>query len=529
MKRNDAKETHSSRRLSEMLAILQKHHIIRGLTPVKLREILEDLGPTYVKFGQIMSMRSDMLPIAYTKELEKLRTDVTPMPFDLVKASIEEELGGNAKEIFASINPQPLGSASIAQVHEAKLATGEDVVIKIQRPHIYETMEADIKLLRRACGMLKIAGQTGNLLDFKGVVEELWRTSQIEMDFIKEAENIDRFESFNKDIEYVICPVVYHEYTTRKMLVMSNLSGPQIDDKIHLTEDGFDMDEIATKAAENYVKQILDDGYFHADPHPGNIHIYKNKIAWIDFGMMGTITADTQRIISKAVTAIIDDDIYDLEEAFLMLVRPEQEINQSQLIHQLDMIVDKYKETNFSDFNLGPLIEGVLTIIKTNKIAVPADLTMLARSMITMEGTLGKVSDHVNLIEILANHMRHKMQQEFDWKTQLAQGAQVLYTNVKKGVGIPSLSADVLKQLKNGHLTVNITNDANLKALRESRRNNHNLTLAIIIGVLYISASMLVMSDLPKILFGLPFISLVEFIAGTMMLIRLLIDLTKHV
>lgn len=528
MKQTDAK-AHGSRRLNEILKILQKHHIIRGLTPVKLREILEDLGPTYVKFGQIMSMRSDMLPLAYTKELEKLRTDVNPMPFDVVKASIEEELGGNASEIFASIDHTPLGSASIAQVHEAKLIDGEDVVIKIQRPHIYETMEADIKLLRRACGMLKIAGQTGNLLDFKGVVEELWRTSQIEMDFIKEAENIDRFAAFNKDIEYVICPTVYHEYTTRKMLVMTNLSGPQIDDHIELSEEGYDMEEIATKAAENYVKQILDDGFFHADPHPGNIHIFHHKIAWIDFGMMGTITADTQRIISKAVSAIINDDIYDLEEAFLMLVRPEQEINQTQLIHQLDMIVEKYKETNFSDFNLGPLIDGILTIIKTNKIAVPADLTILARSMITMEGTLGKVSDQVNLLEILANHMRHKMQQEFDWKTQLTQGAQLLYTNVKKGVGIPSLSADVLKQMKNGHLTINITNDANIKGLREARRNNHNLTLAIIVGVLFSSASILVMSDLPKVIFGLPFLSLIEFLIGTLILVRLLIDLTKHI
>lgn len=525
----DAKETHSSRRLSEILAILQKHHIIRGLTPVKLREILEDLGPTYVKFGQIMSMRSDMLPSSYTKELEKLRTDVNPMDFATVKASIEEELGTSLTEVFSSIDETPLGSASIAQVHEAKLISGEEVVVKIQRPHIYEIMEADIKLLRRACGMLKLAGQTGNLLDFKGVVEELWRTSQLEMDFIKEAENIDKFASLNKEIQYIMCPEVFHEYTTRKMLVMTNVGGYQIDQKIFLTEEGYDMDEIATKAAENYVKQILDDGFFHADPHPGNIHIFKGKIAWIDFGMMGSLTADTQRIITKAVYAIIDDDIYDLEEAFLMLVKPEQEINQTQLIHQLDMIVDKYKETNFSEFNLGPLIEGCLTIIKTNKIQVPADLTLLARSMITMEGTLGQVSEHVNLIEILANHMRHKIQSELDLKTQLMQWAQVLYTNMRKGVTIPSTSADVLKQLKNGHLTLHISQDPDMKTLREQRRNNHNLTLSIIIGVLYLSGALLTLSDLPELLYGMPFISLVEYLIGTILMVRLLLDLTKHV
>lgn len=524
----EATETRASKRVSEILAILQKHHIIRGLTPVKLREILEELGPTYVKFGQIMSMRSDMLPLEYTKELEKLRTDVNPMDFSIVKQSIEEELGNRTTEVFASIDPTPLGSASIAQVHKAKLLNGDDVVIKIQRPHIYETMEADIKLLRKACGMLKFS-PAGNLLDFKGVVEELWRTSQLEMDFIKEAENIDKFTSFNADVNYILTPKVYHEYTTRKMLVMTNIGGYQIDERIPLTEEGYDMDEIATKAAENYVKQILDDGFFHADPHPGNIHVYDHKIGWIDFGMMGTLTGETQRIITKAVYAIVDDDIYDLEEAFLLLVKPEQEINQTQLIHQLDMIVEKYKEISFSEFDLGPLIEGVIKIIESNKIAVPADLTLLARSMITMEGTLGKVSDHVNLLEILANHMRHKMTKDLDLKTQLVQIAQVLYTNGRKGLRIPSMSADVLKQLKNGHLTINIQSDADMKSLRESRRNNHNLTLAIIVGILYMSASVLTLSDLPKILFGLPFYSIIEFAVGTAILIRLLLDLTKHV
>jgi ubiquinone biosynthesis protein len=149
--------------------------------------------------------------------------------------------------------------------------------------------------------------------------------------------------------------------------------------------------------------------------------------------------------------------------------------------------------------------------------------------MITMEGTLGKVSDHVNLLEILANHMRHKIQSELDLKTQMMQWAQVLYTNVRKGAVIPSMSADVLKQLKNGHLTLHVSQDPDMKTLREQRRNNHNLTLAIIIGVLYLSGSLMTISEIPKMLYGMPFISWVEYLVGTVLLVRLLLDLTKHV
>ena len=528
MQKKTMSDRHASRRLTEILSILQKHHIMKGLNPVKLRHILEDLGPTFVKFGQIMSMRSDMLSADYTRELEKLRTEVHPLDFSTIKSSIEAELSTDINEIFRSISDVPLGSASIAQVHQGTLINGDDVVIKIQRPHIYETMKSDIKLLRKACGMMKLASGTGNLIDFKAIIEELWRTSQIELDFIKEAENIDRFSSFNKN-EDIIVPRVYHEYTTRHMLVMSNCGQVQIDHITHLKEEGYNMDQLAKKVGENYCKQILDDGFFHADPHPGNIHVYKGKIAWIDFGMMGTITADTQRILSKAITSVLEDDIYGLLDAFLLLVKPEQDINQTQLIRQLDNIVEKYMETNFSDFNLGPLVEGCFTIIKSNHLAVPADLTMLARSMVTMEGTLGKISEKVNLVEILANHMRYKIQNELDLKTQIMHSLQLVYTNMQKGVALPSLSHDVLKRLKNGHLTLHIENNPDKKSLYELRRNNHNITLAIIVATLYSCASLLCLSNLPQVIFHLPLISLLFFILGTLLLLRLLLDLKKNI
>lgn len=208
---NTREEDFPGGRLKDILDVLKKHHITRGLSPVKLREILEDLGPTYVKLGQIMSMRSDMLSEAYCKELSRLRTQVKPLSFDIIKSVIEEELGRPSGEIFLKIDPLPLGSASIAQVHMASLSDGTNVVIKVQRPAIKETMSNDIKLLKKAVRILKITMGTGNLIDFKTVLDELWKTAQEEMNFLLEARNLDLFYKNQEEIVYITCPQVLHE------------------------------------------------------------------------------------------------------------------------------------------------------------------------------------------------------------------------------------------------------------------------------------------------------------------------------
>lgn len=524
----DTKEILTSTRMTEIVYVLRKHEITKGMSPTKLREILEDLGPTYVKFGQIMSMRSDMLPISYCNELEKLRTDVMPLPFDVIKASIEEQLNEPLKEIFSSIDETPLGSASIAQVHRATLCNGDQVVIKVQRPHIYETMESDIKLLRKACKAMKLATGTGDLLDFRAVVEEIWQTSQVEMDFVKEAENIDRFAENQRHYALIVVPHVYHEYTSRKMLVMSYIDGIQVDNLEALRQEEYDLDQIAKETAQNYCKQILDDGFFHADPHPGNITITHGHIAWIDFGMMGTVTPDTQRKLKKAIQAIVDDDVYDLEEAFLLLVQAEDEINHAQLISQLGSILDQYKQKSFGEFNFGPLIEQLFKIVKTNRIAVPSDLTMLCRSMVTMEGTLGKVSPRVNLLEILANTMRLKLKDEIDFKTELLQAGHTLYTSTKKSAELPAMTFDIMKLLKNGHLNISTTQSMDEKMIKEKRQSNSNIVYALLIMSLFLSASLMTLSHIKPTIMGLPYLSFAGFILGLLLLIILLIRLHKQ-
>ena len=288
--KNQPKESNKyGSRLREMTAVLRKHGITGGLTPEKLRLILEDLGPTYIKLGQIMSLHSDILPKSYCEELMRLHSEVTPMPFEQVAEVIRKSYGYEWNEVFQSIDVHPLGSASIAQVHRAVLKTGEDVVVKVQRQGIYKVMSRDISLLHKAAKLVP-PGTIKDMVDINMVLDELWTVTQQEMNFLLEAASMEEFAQRNQDVAFVTTPRLYREYTTNHVLVMEYIDGFAINDKENLLANGYDLNEIGTKLVDNYIRQVMEDGFFHADPHPGNVRIRDGKIVWIDMGMMGRLT-----------------------------------------------------------------------------------------------------------------------------------------------------------------------------------------------------------------------------------------------
>ena len=271
-----SKPVENGSRLIEITRILTRHEVVRGMTPEKLRLILEDLGPTYIKLGQIMSTRSDILPQAYCDELMKLRSEVPPMPFEEVIEVIENSYKQPWSDVFQSIEENCLGSASIAQVHRARLITGEEVVIKVQRKGIYDIMKRDIGLMHKAARLMP-ARRLAGVVDLDMILDELWVVTQEEMNFLKEADSMEEFARFNREIEYFATPVLYRGYTTGRVLVMEYIDGLEIDDREGLTKAGYDLNEIGTKFVDNYIHQVLDDGFFHADPHPGNLRIRDGK------------------------------------------------------------------------------------------------------------------------------------------------------------------------------------------------------------------------------------------------------------
>ncbi len=385
-------------RLKEMTGVLRKHNITRGVSPEKLRLILEDLGPTFIKLGQIMSMHSDILPKRYCDELMRLRSEVAPMSFSEVEEVLREAYGCPWKEIFKKIEELPLGSASIAQVHKAVLKDGEEVVVKIQRKGIYDKMARDIGLLHRAVKLLPPVSLKG-MVDLDMVLDELWAVTREEMNFLTEASNLEEFARRNKDIVFVGAPKMYHEYTNRYVLVMEYIDGyavddkenllrdgydleevgiklidnyikqvmddgffhadPQeyidgyaVDDKENLLRDGYDLEEVGIKLIDNYIKQVMDDGFFHADPHPGNVKIRGGKIIWIDMGMMGRLTERDRELIGNAVEGIAMSDIGMIQDAVMALGDFKEPPDQSCLYEGISNLLSQYGTADMGSIDI---------------------------------------------------------------------------------------------------------------------------------------------------------------------------------
>ena len=491
-------------RLKEITAVLRRHQVTRGVTPEKLRAILEELGPTYVKLGQIMSLHSDVLPQRYCDELMKLTSEVTPMPFETVEEVINRSYREDWHNIFASIDRDTLGSASIAQVHKARLIDGTDVIVKVERKGIYDIMARDIGLLKRAVNILPPVGGLKNVVDLEMVLDELWSTAQEEMDFLKEAANMEEFTRNNQGVRYIRCPKLYHEHTTSRVLVMEYIGGCPVDDKETLLAEGYDLGEIGRKLVNNYIKQVMEDGFFHADPHPGNVKVMDGKIVWIDMGMMGRLSYRDRNLMAQAVRAIAVGDIAVLEATITDLGEIQGKVDSGKLYGELRDLMDRYGNASMGSIDAVEFFKDTMEVMKNNSIKLPHGMTMLVRGLTQMQGVLLGISPDINMAEIAAARLREEMLQNFDFKAEAGKTGRRIYKAVGRTLDIPPLVKIALEEYLKGQSRINMELDATRKFSDLMRRLVRNLVMGLWVMALLISSSIICTTDMkPKIL-GIP-------------------------
>ena len=490
-------------RLREMTAVLHKYNISRGVTPEKLRLILEDLGPTFIKIGQIMSMHSDILPKRYCDELMRLRSEVSPMPFEEVEEVLKEAYGCPWQEIFEKISKEPLGSASIAQVHRAVLKDGTDVVVKVQRKGIYEKMARDIALLHKAVKLMPPVSIKG-MADLDLVLDEMWSVTREEMNFLTEASNMEEFARRNKEVNFVGTPKLYQQYTTVNVLVMEYIDGCGIDDKEELTERGYDLKEIGTKLVDNYIKQVMDDGFFHADPHSGNVKIRDGKIIWIDMGMMGRLTEHDREMIGKAVQGVALGDVGLIQQAVLGIGEFKERPDQRKLYEDIDGLLMKYGNVDMGSMNVAEVMTDLMDVMKNNKIKMPHGLTMLARGLTHMEGVLADIAPDINMVEIATAHVSGQFFRNLDLKKELKSSGKSVLKSFRKALDIPSMISDMMSGYLKGQAKVNLDLQVTDDLAQLLRRLVRNIVMGLWVMALLISSSIICTTDMtPKIL-GIP-------------------------
>jgi ubiquinone biosynthesis protein len=507
----------SKGRLGEILRVLRKRDVLHGLTPEKLRLILEDMGPTFVKLGQLMSMRSDLLPAAYCEELTKLRAEVKPVPFEEVRRVLAAEFGRPVAAVFSAVDPVPLGAASIAQAHLAVLRGGERVVVKVQRPGVRAVMARDMVLLRRAVRILNAVSPAGEALDFGTILEEMWAAAQQEMDFLSEAANLRAFAELNREVAYVGCPRVISRLTTPRVLVMEYVEGVAVDDVDELRRRGYDLREIGEKLAENYAKQVLDDAFFHADPHPGNICVREGRIVWLDLGMMGRLNERDKSLLRSGVKAIAQNDIMALKNVLLTLGVVKGHINHTRLYTDLDDLLLRYGDLDLGSINLGQLVGELLELARGHNIAVPPGVTMLGRGVITMEGVLAVLSPEVSLLRIIRNHLSGEIWQELDAGRIGQRLARGLYGAATKGVEIPAQISDVLRMSAKGQLKLNVEHTGSEEPLGRLEAMTNRLVAGLITAALLIGSSIVCTTGMRPQILGIPALGAAGFLAAVLL------------
>ncbi len=522
-------------RTAEIVAIFAKHNFyMNGFTPEEMRTTLEDLGPTYVKIGQIMSSRVDMLPENYCKELEKLRQNVKELDPAIARAVIEQETGKKIDEIFSEFNDKPLGSASIGQAHSGVLKDGTKVVTKVQRPLIADMMRNDFVLLKKVASAVNTvkegSDQEEGAVDLLSVISELEKVTNEELDFRVEAQNTISFkEDCIDQPEKINCPTIYPELTTERILTMSYVDGYSVSDKDKIEKDNLDVNEIGASILENYLHQVLDVGLFHADPHQGNIMISHGIPYWIDFGMIGRLTPGNIKMIQDLILAIIETDTEALVNAGMAMGAASPDTDRAKLTEDLDAMINRYMSvTNLDDLDTAVLLEDVTNIMGNHHIKIPGEYTMLIRSIATIEGVIEQLCPELNLFKMITDKLLARAKDSFNLQQSLLNAGKGAAALGKKAAKIPILASDVLNNLVKGRAKINLELTGYQDLMKEVSNMVQAVVYALFSCVLFFGSCVLCLTDVqPKTSDNIPIMAVVGFIVSIALAIYTVRKLAK--
>ena len=527
-KRSKEEKAEARERFKEILAIVKKYNVKEGLTPEMTVNLIQDLGPTFVKLGQIASTHPDMLPLEYCEALGSLRTNARPLDFVDVKAQIETELGKPIEELFAEFDEKPLGSASIAQVHRAVLPTGEVVAVKVQRPGIVETVTNDLAILEHLVEIYDFVGKGKGGLSLKDLVAELVKTSMEELDFANEEANLDRFYLNNEPREGVTSPKCYHECSSSAVLTEDFVSAPAAEKIDEMGKTQEERDAIAYLVAHNFMEQVMADGFYHADPHAGNVMITEDGgIEWIDFGMMGTITGTQRDLLKDLILALVKGDAYGLKRSVLKIATPTGPVDHAALLEMCEDVTGQFIDVDLEEFDTGALISSLTNSISDVGMDVDPFLTNLGRGLVTLEGTIHHISPRLNIMAVLVDYLKSS----FDPNSLRRKAAGIASQSIESAEAVASLPLRIdqtLDMVQKGHVKVGMELSSNEKLSKDIRAAAGLVAIALIAMGLVLGACILGASANAVSLGGVPLFGGLGLIVGVALAIYVFVKIRPY-
>jgi len=486
-----------------------------GATPVpaQARLAMEDLGPTFVKLGQMLSTRPDLVPPEFVDEFKKLQDDVPPFPFTDARRIIEEEVGATLAETFLEVDPQPLAAASIAQVHRARLADGSRVVLKVRRPGIERTVSHDLATLYLLVNMVERYIPESRPFNLRAIVDEFARVIRRELDFFLEASNTERFRQNFEGFEGVLVPAVIWEFTTKRLLVLEAIEGDPLDDPEMLRARGIDPTALAKTAARAFLKQIFQDGLFHGDLHGGNLLVTPaGAIALLDFGAVGYLSEDAQEGLGQLFVALVGRDYAALADGYVRMGAADDTVDLRAFQRDLRELIEPYHGRPLKDLRIGEILREASQIALHHRVRVPPDLLLLARSTLTVEGLTRLLDPNFLILEEATPYARKLLLNRLDPRRQ-ARLAYRTARDVRDFVrAVPAQLTRILQKMLEGKFAVDFVHQGYEPMLDELDRSSNRVSFSVIIAALIVGSALIVLAGRGPLLWDFPVFGILGFL-----------------
>ena len=512
----------------QMISRKRREHVEKLSRAERVRMALEELGPTFIKLGQILSTRPDLIPVEFIEEFSKLQDHVPPFSYTEVAEIVESELGMSPGDMFEHFEETSLAAASIGQVHRARLKDGEEVAVKVQRPGIRKIIEVDLEIMLHLASLMERHLEEFQVNRPARIVEEFARTIEKEIDYTIEASHIERFSRQFIDDETVYVPKVFRETTTERVLTMEYIDGVKSSEIGRIEKEGLDRKIITARGADLILKQVFDHGFFHADPHPGNIYVLPgNVICYLDFGMMGSINRQTREDFADLVHSVVIRDASRAMRALLVLTEYDEEPDERLLERDLADFMGQHLYQSLKDLQMEKLLKQLMELISRHHLQMPPDLFLMMKALATVEGVGLSLDPDFNMINQATPFIQRIKLEQFHPKRIASDVFRSSTELVRLIQEIPGEVRAILKQMKRGKVKIEFEHRGLEPMLATHDQISNRIAFSIIIASLLIGSALIVLSKTPPFLFGIPVFGILGFLGAAVMGMWLLIAILR--
>ncbi|MEA3430101.1 MAG: AarF/ABC1/UbiB kinase family protein [Nanoarchaeota archaeon] len=495
--------------------------------PERVRFVLEELGTTFIKFGQILSTRQDLIGEEFAKEFAKLQDNTPPFSYELVRTTIKEEVGRSIDSLFEEFNNKPLASASIGQVHKAKLKNGKIVAVKIQRPGIEEQIKEDINIMRKLAKLIEKHIPDWKYFNLPVVIDEFERSIKKELNYIQEKTNMNKFQSMFEDDENIVVPKVYDEYLTRRVIITEFIDGVKISE-LSKSKRHFNKQLIAKRGAEAFFKQVLVHGFFHADPHPGNLLVLEqNRICFLDFGMVGHIDKEFMDNLAQLFVFLIDYNVNGLINQLTNMGFINETIDIKSFKYDTMDIMDLYHGAQLKDIRLGKIISELMMLLVKYNITQPKEIILLSRALIIIEGIGKDLDPEFNIVVVCKPYAKKVIRQRISPRRIMDIIKDDFFEFEHFIKILPRTMKEIFSKIALGKINIEFEHKNLDRFSSNLERISNKVSFALIISALIVASSLIMQTDKGQLLFGFPILGIVIFFISAIMGLGLVISIIR--